>query len=118
MTACYSGITPIYALAREFLMAKRRVTLLGFNHTPQDNLGGEQLQQVQSPRPSCAAADSALQLQQALDGDGQLMRCNTFFTRGCPANRIDAAKVLHSAPAEQGAVVVVCGPAGFLEASR
>jgi hypothetical protein len=28
-------------------MAKRRVTLMAFNHTPQDYLGDEQLQQVQ-----------------------------------------------------------------------
>jgi ferredoxin-NADP reductase len=76
--------------------------LLAFNHTPQDYLGAEQLRQ----------------LQQTLDSDPQLMRCSAFFTRDCPANRIDAQKVLACAPVAAGAAVVVCGPAGFLEASR
>jgi NAD(P)H-flavin reductase len=48
LTSLLPGVAPIYALARAFLMAKRPVTLLAFNHTPQDSLGEEQIQQARA----------------------------------------------------------------------
>ena len=59
-----------------------------------------------------------LQLQQQLDGEGKLMRCMPFFTRDSAASRFDVIKVLQHTPAAAGAQVVVCGPAGFMEAAR
>ena len=61
---------------------------------------------------------AVLQLQQQLDGEGKLMRCMPFFTRDSAASRFDVIKVLQHTPAAAGAQVVVCGPAGFMEAAR
>ena len=58
------------------------------------------------------------QLQQELDSDAALMRSTHFFTADTPSNRINTQKILAHAPVAAGAAVVVCGPTGFVEASR